>query len=102
MPDVNTVAQSHDATQMLFYFVCVLGAAIGGAVFWFSKWVVIPLRDVFMDYMKNQATFAASVNKALSEAAPDRQRAHNESLARFDKLDAALAKILQEINIPPN
>ena len=97
-PDVS----AHDSTQMLFYFVCALGSFIAGLLAWTAKFVLIPLRDAGMEYLKNQTAFSAEVKAVLVEFGPSRQRLHDELVGRFDRVDEALAKVLAEINVPPN
>jgi hypothetical protein len=98
MPDASAAAASHDIVQMLFYFICILGAAIGGGLIWLAKAVIIPLKDAGIDYLKNQVSQATAVRETLTEVAAIREK-YFERLASIDK---SLAEIKKEINCPPN
>lgn len=88
MPDANQIAASHDAVQMLFYFVCALALAIGAGIAWFAKYMLIPMRDRGMKHLDYEEAFMARLEKMVEK--------------QGDNTAAQLQTIVTKINCPPH
>ena len=65
-PDPHAIAASHDIVQILFWFIVVMAGGISGAVAWLAKYVVLPVKDAHIEYLKVNTASVVKVEQCLT------------------------------------
>lgn len=96
MPDATQIAASQNLAQYLFYFICVMGLAIGGATIWFGKYILLPVRDRHFAFLDAQVGFMKAMETMLGEMHSDdksRTKMHEENLKKLSELHKVMIAI---------
>lgn len=96
MPDAQAVAASRDIVQILFYFVCALGAGVALSLAWFAKYMLVPARDRHFVFIDHQMLFMDRMEKSSEE----RLQMHRDNLKRLSEIYRLTNEINGKIKCP--
>lgn len=67
IPDADALAKSHDAYQLLFWAVVLMGAGIVALVVWSGRYVAIPLTQALLKYFADTGAVLPAMQRDLTE-----------------------------------
>lgn len=104
MPDATQIAASQSLSQYLFYFICVMGLAMGGSAAWFAKYILLPVRDRHFGFLDAQVAFMRAMETMLGDMASDdqtRKKMHEENLKKLSEIHHVMIAIHRKVGNGP-